>query len=279
MFGLLLTLLVQINPATETPPPAAISPRTRAILARLEERVSMPFPKETPLDEVLQHIRRVAKKGPDDPAIPVYIDPLGLQQAERSVNSTVIIVEKSIALKDALTRVLTSLGMAYIVKDDVLIISDPRGIERERQEVPVRACDASAASPALMARLEEPVRIPFPNETPLDDVLTYLKRVTAQPPHDRPIEIIVVPDGLKEVEKSLNSPIQVDLEGVPLKTTLRLLLGQLGLGCVVKDGRLVIHSRQGIRKLVRAAERPESQPRTRPGAEDAPAGRAVPGES
>jgi hypothetical protein len=255
MLGLLLTLLVQINPATKIPPPAAISPRTRAILARLEQRVSMPFPNETPLDDVLSHIKRSLRKGPDDPVIPVHIDVHALERTARTLTSPITMNEKSIPAKHALTRALSPLGLAYIVKDDVLIISDPHGIERERHEVAVRACDASPASQALMARLEESVRIPFPTETPLENVLAYLQQATARPPDVPCIKILLVPDGLKEAQQSLASPILVDLEGVPLKTTLRLLFDQLGLGCVVKDGRLVIHSRQGISKLIRAAER------------------------
>ena len=85
-------------------------------------------------------------------------------------------------------------------------------------------------------------------------MLTYLKQATARPPNVPPIKILVVPEGLREVQQSLTSPILVDLEGVPLKTTLRLLLDQLGMGLAVREGRLVIHSRQGISKLIRAAE-------------------------
>jgi hypothetical protein len=47
---------------------------------------------------------------------------------------------------------------------------------------------------------------------------------------------------LQEAEKTLTSPVQLDLEGVPLKTTLRLLLKQLGLTYTVKDGMLTITS-------------------------------------
>ena len=254
MFGLLLMLFAQIDPTAKPPPAAEVTPRTKAILARLEGPIAMEFPKEAALEDVLEHIKRSVRKGPDDPGIPIYLDPPGLWRAGRTLSATVAINEKAILLKDALARVLAPL--TYIVKDDVLIISDPRGIERERSEVPVRACDATPASQALLAQLEEPVRMPFANETPLSDVLAYLKGATGKPPHDRAIEILMVPDGLKEVERSLNSTIQMDLEGVPLKTTLRLLLDQLGLGCAVRDGRLVIHSREGIRKLLRNAEGP-----------------------
>jgi hypothetical protein len=255
MFGLILVLIAQTKSAANPTPPSDLTPRTRAILQRLEEPISMEFPKEVPLEDVLVHFRRSLRKGLDEPAIPIHIDVHAIERTGRTMTSPVRLNEKAIAAKCALTRALVPLGWAYIVKDDVLIISDPQGIERERRERAVRACDASPASQALIARLEEPVRIPFPNETPLEDVLAYLQRATARSPDVPPIKVLLVPDGLREVRQSLASPIQADLEGVPLKTTLRLLLDQLGLGCVVKEGRLVIHSRQGISKLIRAAEK------------------------
>ena len=62
------------------------------------------------------------------------------------MTSPVTMNEKGIPAKHALTRALAPLGWAYIVKDDVLIISDPQGIERERRELALQACDASPAS-------------------------------------------------------------------------------------------------------------------------------------
>jgi hypothetical protein len=262
MLGPLLILLAQVDPTAKAAPPAEPSPRTRAILARLEERVAMPFPKETPLDDVLKHIQQAARKGPNDPGLPIYVDPLGLQRAGRSLNSTARIDEKAIPLKDALTRVLSSVRLAYIVKDDVLIITDGTGARREQNEVPVQACDATPATKALMARLEQPVKMPFFTETPLYDILDYVKDATATSPDDPGIKILVVPEALEEVKHSLNSTVMMDLEGVPLKTTLRLMLDQLGLACAVRDGRLIIHSRRGIQKMLKNA-RPA--PPARPG--------------
>ncbi len=37
---------------------------------------------------------------------------------------------------------------------------------------------------------------------------------------------------------------------------LLMLLAQLGLACAVRDGRLIIHSRKGIERLIRNAEGP-----------------------
>jgi hypothetical protein len=94
---------------------------------------------------------------------------------------------------------------------------------------------------AIVAKLDEPISMNFANETPLEDVLKYIKSAT-QGPNDSGIPIYVDPVGLQEAEKTLTSPITLDLEGVPLKTTLRLLLKQLGLTYTVKDGLLTITS-------------------------------------
>ena len=50
----------------------------------------MSFANETPLDDVLKYIKQeTAKAG--RPALQIYVDPIGLQEAERSLNSTVTI--------------------------------------------------------------------------------------------------------------------------------------------------------------------------------------------
>ncbi|MBV8557496.1 MAG: hypothetical protein JO116_18190, partial [Planctomycetaceae bacterium] len=71
--------------------------------------------------------------------------------------------------------------------------------------------------------------------------LKYIKSAT-QGPNDTGIPIYVDPVGLQEAEKTMTSPVTLDLEGVPLRTTLRLLLKQLGLTYTVKDGLLTITS-------------------------------------
>jgi hypothetical protein len=83
--------------------------------------------------------------------------------------------------------------------------------------------------------------MPFENETPLEDAIKYIKQAT-QGPNDTGIPIYIDPVGLTETEKTMQSPVTMSLEGVPLKTTLRLLLRQLGLTYTVKDGLLTITS-------------------------------------
>lgn len=101
--------------------------------------------------------------------------------------------------------------------------------------------DRDEKTKMILRKLEEPISMSFANETPLEDVLKYIKSAT-QGANDSGIPIYVDPVGLQEAEKTMTSPVQLDLEGVPLKTTLRLMLKQLGLTYTVKDGLMTITS-------------------------------------
>jgi len=80
--------------------------------------------------------------------------------------------------------------------------------------------------------------------------LPPITQATTKPPNFG-IPIVVDALGLQEVEKTLHSTVLIHLEAMPLKTTLRLLLGQLGLAYTIKDGLAVISSSRVIRKLER----------------------------
>jgi len=110
----------------------------------------------------------------------------------------------------------------------------------------------TAEAAATWLKLQKRIDMPFANETPLDDLLKHLQAATADeppkenapPPKDashRPLQIYVDPVGLQEAEKTMQSPITVNLEGIPASTGLQLALKQLGLTYFVqKDGILVI---------------------------------------
>jgi hypothetical protein len=105
--------------------------------------------------------------------------------------------------------------------------------------------DLQRKTQGIMQALEEPVSMSFANKTPLDDVLKYIKAATTTPAFPG-IPIYVEPLGLQEANKSINSTIQFDREGLPLKTSLRMILKSLGLSYIVKDGFLMIDSRSAI---------------------------------
>ena len=81
----------------------------------------------------------------------------------------------------------------------------------------------------ILEKLNEPISMSFANETPLDDVLKYIKQATTTKTYGE-IPIYMDPFGLQEAERSLNSTIQIDLDGVPLRRTLQLVLTQARAG-------------------------------------------------
>ena len=48
----------------------------------------MSFPNETPLEDVLKYIKQ-ATQGPNDAGIPIYVDPQGLQEADKTLTSPI----------------------------------------------------------------------------------------------------------------------------------------------------------------------------------------------
>ena len=113
--------------------------------------------------------------------------------------------------------------------------------------------DKSPANQSILKKLEQQVSMNFPNETPLEEVLKYIKSSTTKQ-GDPPLAVYIDPAGLAEAEKTMASTVTMDLEGVPLKTTLRLLLKQLGLAYCVKDGLLIISTPDDVLDELREYE-------------------------
>jgi hypothetical protein len=164
-----------------------------------------------------------------------------------------------------------SMGMGGTGGGPGIDIQKKRYIEGVRVEIAelaprVEAADKTPRTQSILKKLDEPVAMSFAIETPLEDVLKYIK-AASQGPNDAGIPIYVDPVGLNEAEKTLTSPVTLDLEGVPLRTTLRLMLKQLGLAYCVKDGLLMISSVEGIHQELKEFEstHPEISPKPRGG--------------
>jgi hypothetical protein len=71
-------------------------------------------------------------------------------------------------------------------------------------------------------------------------VLAYVKSTTQSDELPNGVPLYVNPRGLQQAEKTLQSPVTLNLPGLPLKTTLRLLLRQLDLEYSVQNGLLAI---------------------------------------
>lgn len=127
------------------------TPKTLAILADLEKPISMKFPDDTPLADVISYLRETTKSAAFPEGLPIYVDPQGLQDSDKTMASTVAIELEGIPLKTTLTLLLRQLGMVYHVRDGVLILTsassddDPSPFDRlllkaERGELSKAQC-------------------------------------------------------------------------------------------------------------------------------------------
>jgi hypothetical protein len=97
----------------------------------------------------------------------------------------------------------------------------------------------SAKAAKAWEKLQQPVEFSFPQETPLEDVLKYIKSAT-QGPKEKGLSIYVDPVGLQDAEKTMNSPVTIDLGEIPIATGLHLALKQLGLTFNVHEDGIVM---------------------------------------
>ena len=104
--------------------------------------------------------------------------------------------------------------------------------------------DQDPKSKAILAKLNDRIAMSFPNETPFEDVKKYIEQSTQDDAKGLPngIPIYVDPQGLIDSDKLITSPVSINLEGIPLKTTLRLVLKQMAMTYHVQEGILIIVS-------------------------------------
>ena len=102
--------------------------------------------------------------------------------------------------------------------------------------------ETDARNKPIFEALEKPIPMHFPNDTPLSDVVTYVRKATEGRGLPKGIIIYVDPIGMEDADKTTTDTVTMDLEELPLKTTLRLLLKQLSLTYSVEDGLLTITS-------------------------------------
>lgn len=120
--------------AEEAPPPGrvvylreSLGAKALAVRSKLAQPVDMEFPNEIPLGDLLKYVAQ-ATAGPEmERGIPIYVDPVGLQEAEKTLDSTVAIDLRGVPLAKSLTLALKQLGLAYTVDDDGLLLVTSEG--------------------------------------------------------------------------------------------------------------------------------------------------------
>jgi RNA polymerase sigma factor (sigma-70 family) len=264
------------------------TPKTRAILAKLQEPVSMSFANETPLADVLKYIQS-ATQGPNDTGVPIYLDPQALKEKKIDPAAAVVSMDlEGIPVSTTLRLALKQLDLAYCVKDGMVIISSVEGILQELKEA--EAAEEAAgklpppppavkheAEPAKSPPAESPPEAEFPapanhQPNPGQDQSQLLEKAL-----DAPVKLSIAKETpLGEVFKSLETvavgpngrpiPFYIDpdigvreisaefaMDGVPLRTVLSLLLSQVECRWDLQDGLLIVSTELGLQNYRRIA--------------------------
>jgi hypothetical protein len=129
----------------------------------------------------------------------------------------------------------TSSGAAIDAKKNEKPTKPPFPSMRDERKKPINK--------AIFAALDRPIPMPFPNDTPIEEVLNYVRKASAQEPGGKPLPIYVDPKGLQAADKTMASCVTIDLEGVPLRVTLDFVLNQLEMCYFVKSGVIFVSSK------------------------------------
>lgn len=115
-----------------------------------------------------------------------------------------------------------------------------QGLQEETDRPVYRSGPITAATARTWLALHEPLAMPFTVETPLSDVLKYIQSSIKSKDLPHGLQIYVDPAGLLEAEKTMESTVVLNVEGVPLANSLQLLLKQLDLTYYVRQDGLVV---------------------------------------
>jgi hypothetical protein len=89
----------------------------------LMQPTSFQIPDETTLEGLLTYLRNKTK-GPQASVVPIHADPIGLKEAEKSMDSQVTAVKlEGVALRTSLELCLKPLDLAFVVRDGMLLIT------------------------------------------------------------------------------------------------------------------------------------------------------------
>ena len=80
---------------------------------------------------MLKYIKQETAKA-KPPGIPIYVNPLGLQEAQNSIEFTVTVNTKQTPVRAVLEQALTAAGLSFDVRDGLLMIDSRTGILERR---------------------------------------------------------------------------------------------------------------------------------------------------
>jgi len=115
--------------AEEAPKSVQLDAKTRQIRERLQQMIELSR-SDLPLDELLKYIKQ-STTDEAFPGIPIYVDPVGLQQADGNLAVQVTVPRKG-SVDFVLSSALHQVHLSYLVKDGFLMISSREDITERK---------------------------------------------------------------------------------------------------------------------------------------------------
>jgi RNA polymerase sigma factor (sigma-70 family) len=128
----------EAKPKGADPAPRPADEKDRVIQRQLAKRLAFDLPDGATLENLLKYIRLNTKDEAMDlpQGIPIYVDPVALQQADVSLVSPVNVLYKGSTVKHTLTQALGEFRLAFDVQDGLLsIVSPTAALERRLERV------------------------------------------------------------------------------------------------------------------------------------------------
>lgn len=200
----------------KTTPPRNARAAVEAILARPADVPGRRFQfTNVPFGDVVLDLKQ--KHG-----LEIELDTKALESAGISTKTPITKRSHGIPLGLALRRLLENLDLTFVIRNDVLLITTPKG--------------------AIEQELSTTTEFEYV-ETPLTDVIADLE-------NKHGIEIELDTKALEDAGVSSDIPITKNLKGITLRSALRLLLGGLDLTFVIKDDVLLITTPEAANSMV-----------------------------
>jgi RNA polymerase sigma factor (sigma-70 family) len=117
-----------------------ITKQTQLIRQRLDQLIDADFATGVTLEQLLKHIKQ-ATSDQSFPGIPIYVNPIGLQEAHQTMEAAIEVNRKQCSVREVFWSALHPLQLSYIVKDGFVIIDSRTSVTEMRVEELERKLD------------------------------------------------------------------------------------------------------------------------------------------
>jgi hypothetical protein len=108
----------------------------RQLLALLEKPIDLPLPPGATLEDALKAIKKATQSASSASGILIYVDPIGLQEAEITMMSPVKVASQGVALKTWLRELLEPLKLGYTAQNGLLTVTSIEAVDEPLAAAP-----------------------------------------------------------------------------------------------------------------------------------------------